>query len=54
MTRVIIGIHGLANKPPRQEHRDGWIAAIKEGLKHLNLTPFLTPKPSLSTCTGPI
>lgn len=44
MTRVIIGIHGLANKPPRQEHRDGWIAAIQEGLKHLNLTPVFDPK----------
>lgn len=43
MAKVIIGIHGLANKPPRQEHRDGWIAAIQEGLKHLHLNPTFNP-----------
>ncbi len=43
MAKVIIGIHGLANKPPKQEHRDGWIAAIQEGLTHLNLTPNFNP-----------
>ncbi len=32
MGKVIIGIHGLSNKPPRDLHREGWIKAIREGL----------------------
>lgn len=30
--RVIIGIHGLANKPPADEKTRWWKAAIAEGL----------------------
>lgn len=30
---VIIGIHGLANKPPREEKAAWWRQAIEEGLK---------------------
>lgn len=32
MAKTIIGIHGLANKPPRDVQRDGWIHAMREGL----------------------
>lgn len=32
MSKVIIGIHGLANKPARASHRDGWVKSIQEGL----------------------
>jgi hypothetical protein len=32
MSYVIIGVHGLANKPPMNVHAQGWIAAMKEGL----------------------
>lgn len=32
MTKVVIGIHGLANKPARAVHRQGWIKSIHEGL----------------------
>lgn len=30
---VILGIHGLANKPPREEKRRWWGEAIREGLR---------------------
>ena len=33
MANVIIGIHGLANKPDQRLLRQGWDAAIKEGLR---------------------
>lgn len=33
MSHIIIGIHGLANKPPQQQHAQDWVAAIKEGLE---------------------
>lgn len=32
MSKVIIGIHGLANKPARAVHRDGWVKSMQEGL----------------------
>ncbi|MBM3342530.1 MAG: hypothetical protein FJY56_10540 [Betaproteobacteria bacterium] len=32
MSKVIIGIHGLANKPARPVHRDGWVKSMQEGL----------------------
>ena len=32
MSYVIIGVHGLANKPPKDKHAQDWVAAIKEGL----------------------
>jgi hypothetical protein len=32
MSHIIIGVHGLANKPPKEKHAADWIAAIKEGL----------------------
>ena len=39
MAKVIIGIHGLANKPNRDRLKDGWIKAIKEGLvKNTDMT----------------
>ena len=33
MAKVIIGIHGLANKPKKDDLRDGWCTAIVEGLQ---------------------
>jgi pimeloyl-ACP methyl ester carboxylesterase len=32
MSYVIIGVHGLSNKPPKEQHANDWVAAIKEGL----------------------
>lgn len=32
MSKVIIGIHGLANKPARAVHHDGWLKSMLEGL----------------------
>ena len=33
MSYIIIGVHGLSNKPPKEQHAAGWVAAIKEGLE---------------------
>lgn len=33
MSHVIIGIHGLANKPPKEQHGPDWVKAIQEGLE---------------------
>lgn len=33
MSNVIIGIHGLSNKPPAETLQQGWEAAILEGLR---------------------
>lgn len=30
---VVIGIHGLANKPPQDEKKKWWLEAIREGLR---------------------
>ncbi|RQW04342.1 MAG: hypothetical protein EH225_06015, partial [Calditrichaeota bacterium] len=35
MARVIIGIHGLGNKPPEWILRDWWLQSIREGLVHI-------------------
>jgi hypothetical protein len=32
MSYAIIGVHGLANKPPKEQHAHDWVAAIQEGL----------------------
>ena len=32
MSNVIVGIHGLANKPPSEILKECWAEAIKEGL----------------------
>lgn len=32
MNKVIIGIHGLSNKPARATHKEEWIVSIQEGL----------------------
>ena len=34
MSNVIIGIHGLANKPPKNTLQQWWEASIREGLLH--------------------
>jgi hypothetical protein len=40
---IVVGIHGLANKPPVDEKRRWWEAAIREGLRrnreHLEVEP---------------
>jgi len=36
MSKIIIGIHGLGNKPPKDLLNNWWNAAIKEGLKHIS------------------
>ena len=33
MKRIIIGIHGMGNKPPRKQLQIWWKSAIREGLK---------------------
>lgn len=33
MAKVIIGIHGLANKPERTLQRDWWVKSVAEGLR---------------------
>ncbi len=35
MARIIIGIHGLGNKPPAAVLREWWLKAIHEGLDHI-------------------
>ena len=37
MSKVIIGIHGLGNKPPKDLLKDWWEKSIHEGLNKLNL-----------------
>ena len=36
MKQVIIGIHGLGNKPPKLVLQDWWLKSIKEGLDRIN------------------
>ena len=38
--KIIIAIHGLANKPPEEELRNGWKSSIDEGLAHLEKGPY--------------
>ncbi len=33
MSYMILGVHGLANKPPKTQHAPEWVAAINEGLE---------------------
>ena len=42
MAKVIIGIHGLGNKPPKETLEDWWKKAMLEGLNKLN-TPYNFP-----------
>ncbi|MCU0449921.1 MAG: hypothetical protein MUC97_08770 [Bernardetiaceae bacterium] len=37
--KIIIGLHGLANKPPKDHHAQSWQAAIAEGLTALGQPP---------------
>ncbi|NOT54008.1 MAG: alpha/beta hydrolase [Deltaproteobacteria bacterium] len=39
MSHIIIGIHGLANKPPKEQHEPDWVTAIQEGLARNCLLP---------------
>ena len=36
MSKIIIGIHGLGNKPPHNLLREWWKDSIREGLTHIN------------------
>jgi hypothetical protein len=40
MSKIIIGIHGLGNKPPRDLLREWWLKSICEGLKNINRYSF--------------
>ena len=35
MSKIIIAIHGLGNKPPQDILKKWWKMAISEGLKHI-------------------
>jgi len=35
MDKIIIGIHGLGNKPPKDLLKKWWVQSIKEGLKNI-------------------
>jgi predicted alpha/beta hydrolase family esterase len=41
LSKVIIGIHGLDNKPPEWLLRTWWLQAIREGLKNIGQFHFL-------------
>lgn len=43
MSKIIIGIHGLGNKPPKDLLSEWWYLAIKEGLKNIGKFHY-TPK----------
>lgn len=36
MPKVVIGIHGLGNKPPKVVLQRWWLEAMYEGLKRIN------------------
>ena len=38
MSKIIIGIHGLGNKPPKTILTDWWKKSLIEGLKKFNYT----------------
>lgn len=39
MTKLIIGIHGLANKPTKATLKNWWENSLKEGLKNITTNP---------------
>ncbi len=43
MSRIIIGIHGLGNKPPREVLKLWWQKSIQEGLRHLGYHNIFIP-----------
>lgn len=40
MSKIIIGIHGLGNKPPKDDLENWWLEAICEGLKNIDRFRF--------------
>lgn len=40
MSKIIIGIHGLGNKPPKEILEEWWIKSICEGLKNIDRFQF--------------
>lgn len=40
MKKMIIGIHGLSNKPPRHILQEWWLASINEGLEKNGASPL--------------
>lgn len=43
MARIIIGIHGLGNKPPHHVLKNWWLQSIKEGLRHVGHPEVFIP-----------
>jgi len=41
MAKIIIGIHGLGNKPPKNILNAGWKASMFEGIKRIRKAPGL-------------
>jgi hypothetical protein len=41
MAKIIIGIHGLWNKPPKKNLNAWWKASIFEGIKRIKKAPGL-------------
>ena len=40
MTKVIIGVHGLSNKPEKTQLSDWWLKSINDGLKSIDAQPL--------------
>ena len=38
MSKIVIGIHGIGNKPPRNILKEWWGQSIREGLRKVNLS----------------
>jgi pimeloyl-ACP methyl ester carboxylesterase len=43
MARIIIGIHGLGNKPPQHILKNWWMQSIREGLGHIGHSEVFLP-----------
>jgi len=43
MSRIIIGIHGLGNKPPHHVLKDWWLRSIREGLSRSGHSEVFVP-----------
>ena len=43
MRKIILGIHGLGNKPPEHVLNEWWIRSIEEGFEKINIKQFRLP-----------
>ena len=41
--KIIIGVHGVANKPPKEVSEQWWLSAINEGLEWINAEVRVSP-----------